>query len=92
MLICHNTGNLFVDCAPLMLMQIVDPASGPARVLEVIAQASLDAYVIRIQVQKPECCTTKLLSWTTAWRGASFHACVFSGLRNDALHTMSSHM
>ena len=75
-----------------MLMQIVDPASGAARVLEVIAQASLDAYAPRIQVQKPECYTTKLLSWTTAWHGASYRACVFSGVRNSALQTTSSHM
>lgn len=32
-------------------MQIVDPASGAARVLEAIAQASLDAYTPRIQVR-----------------------------------------
>jgi hypothetical protein len=34
-----------------MVVQIVDPASGAARVLEVIAQASLNAYTPRIQVQ-----------------------------------------
>ena len=44
-----------------MLVQIVDPASGAARVLEVIAQASLDAYAPRIQVQKSKCYATKLL-------------------------------
>ena len=34
-----------------MCMQIVDPASGAARVLEAIAQATLDAYTPRIQVR-----------------------------------------
>ena len=75
-----------------MLIQIVDPASGAARVLEVIAQASLDAYAPRIQVHAPKCYATKLLSWTIAWHAASHHACVFSGARKKALYTTSSHM